>query len=183
MGQSLSLYTLDTSNFEQLHASKGQDKAAMAEAKFSLLLQKTFMGLEYVLLKGRSEDEKEILQWLFTPDQFITPYDFKNVDPESLSDEETADYWDAVERMIPYLSPDQIKTIHQVLQTIPVDHIRQNFNAQELNEENIYPWAWADSDDPNVAYTARELSENLEGLKATFQQADEQQAYILCYIG
>lgn len=76
-----------------------------------------------------------------------------------------------------YLSPDQVKDVNRELLKISSDDLRKKYDAEKLNENEIYPQAWSD-DEGELNY----LTENFEELKSFYSDADKGGQAIITYI-
>jgi hypothetical protein len=81
------------------------------------------------------------------------------------------------------LNPQIISTIHGFLNNISIVDIHSNYDANELNQNGVYPELWHNDNSTDMAFNERQLSEDLIELKTLIGQATEQNDYILVFIG
>ncbi|MFD2717110.1 DUF1877 family protein [Hymenobacter monticola] len=179
MGQIASLFCLDEAGFQQV-AANPESVAIPPLALASEGFNKTFMGLQFVLAKGRPPEQAALLGQLFEPVTHVgAEIDYDQIDWENLSAdvplEGTAVY---------YHDPATVQALAHVLATVTDDAFCQAFNPDELNREGVYPGGvWNREVDENIGYNARDLLEELHHLQHFFALASAGQHYCICYVG
>lgn len=177
MSQSATLYRVSETFFQQLAQSKERhfDTAA---AKDHVLFQGSFMGLEYVLAKNEYAATASLLHALFHPKHMLG----SEVLESSVSMEGQIEFFE-VPLLYPYHTPDFIAQLHAFLETVSAEDIRARYNAEELNNNNVYPSAWHANEAPGMAYNVQQLQTDLAALKTIIREANEAGDYVFVLIG
>jgi hypothetical protein len=178
MSQSATLYRISQDYFNQLEQSGNRKKFNIITiAKNYMIFHGSFMGLEYVLSKGKDAKIAELLRELFSPKQALGGQEFDRLSPlEQLSFYESGNY-------IPYLDTVTISRLNDFLDTISEADIHSNYSATELNEYGIYPEVWHNDNSPNQAYNKKHLLDDFTGLKTIIKQASQDKDNILVFVG
>lgn len=175
MSQSTTFYRLSASAFDRLKNTRPTPDFDYAVARDYVCLQGSFMGLEFVLAKGRGEAETGLLAELFSPSQTLGDADLDSLPPEELGM--------AYERMIHYLAPERITAINDLLSRISEADIHSQYDAAELNRNDIYPYVWHSDNTPDKAFNEHKLTEDLGLIQSLFQQARKENDYIVVFTG
>jgi Domain of unknown function (DUF1877) len=85
--------------------------------------------------------------------------------------------------LIPYLEPDKIIEINNLLDKFSEDKIREFYNSKELNQYGIYPQVWHNDNSENLAFNERNLTEDFSIMKSIFKEAENENDYILVFAG
>jgi hypothetical protein len=74
-----------------------------------------------------------------------------------------------------YVTPAQVKEVHAALLQIPVASLLEKYDAEDMNDADIYPQAW---DDDGREY----IAEHFRIMKDFYQQAAENNEAVITYI-
>jgi Domain of unknown function (DUF1877) len=179
MGQSATLYRIDKADFKKI-IDNPKDFGLSKIRKGYEIFDKTFAGLEFVLQKGLSVLDKELIELIFNPITFCgEEIDYSTIDFEKLPDD-----FDFESQPIYYNEPSKVSEIYNLLDTISIDAFQNNFDHEELNREDIYPSnIWNNETRENVAFNVRYMMIEFENLKNIFKIAKENNEYLLSYVG
>jgi hypothetical protein len=121
-----------------------------------------------------------LIEQIFNPKTSIgEDIDFSTIDFENLPDD-----IDIEQQALRYNDPEKVSEISQLLATITVATFQENFDANELNEQKIYPGAiWNHSDENDRAFNAQHLSLEFQKLKSIFEKAGDNGEYLISYAG
>jgi hypothetical protein len=171
MSMIATIYRIPEEVFENLVAWNWEDTKS-TEAFVS-----SFMGLEYLLAVGADEQAFPLYQSIFNPTLFVGPPGW-----QSLSFEQQMALY-AERKMIFYLDPARIAAIDRLLENITEGQFRERFNAEELNENDVYPKAWNDDQGEDAAFNLNHLLQDLAKLKRIFRAAAAEGDYLVVYTG
>jgi hypothetical protein len=175
MSQSINLYQISKDNFEVFSIDSESFDYDFNENNSSVF-DKNFEGLIYLFLCYYDQKLPESLEKLFYPQDFIgEEVDYNNIDFENIEDfpESIAIY---------YLNPTIIKEIKTVLDTIENNKILDFYNADDFNNNGIYPEVWHTDENEDLAFNKRDLEEGLQLLKETISHAYHNGNYILYFM-
>lgn len=176
MSQSATLYRVSQDLFEKLKANRNLI-FKISSAKSYTTFESSFMGLEYVICKGRDIQSIELLSEIFEPQEALGLEELEN-----LAAEEQFEFYEKG-RIIPYLNLTTVFKIDELLDTISEETIHLNYESKELNKKGIYPRVWHDDDSQNLAINKRQLIEDLSELKEIFKEAAVENDYIFVFVG
>jgi hypothetical protein len=176
MSQSATLYRISPDTFGQLVKSDNP-KFDIASAKSHVIFQGSFMGLEYILSKGQDASTIELVREIFNPRLSLGGQDFSSLTPE-----EQFEFYESG-GSISYLDMTSIRKLNNFLEKVSETDIQSKYDAQELNDNRIYPEVWHNDNSPDQAYKQPHILEDLEELKAIVNQADKQGDYIFVFVG
>jgi len=177
MSQSATLYRITTEQFYLIERMETRHVKPTELSDAYVTFQGSFMGLEAVLAKNLDRDSQELLVEIFNPVHYIGPAD-SNVFPS----EEEEEYWEQDES-VGYLPVKKVKKVAAVLRSINPDAVATNYNAAELNEDQVYPGCWQADDAPEATFNKRQIVEDFLRLQAFFREAAENENYVLSYVG
>jgi Domain of unknown function (DUF1877) len=177
MSQSANLYRISQEYFNKLESSGLTRKFEINSSKNYSIFEGSFMALEYILSKGRNETESELIKEIFNPQNVIGSEEFKNLAPE----EQFKFYENG--SIIPYLDTESIAKIDKILGMVSEVEVQKLYNSQELNENGIYPQNWHNDNAENLAYNEKHIIEDLMSLKYIFNEAQNENDYILVFVG
>lgn len=177
MSQSATLYRISNDTFKQFASAGGNELFDLSAAKGYATFQGSFMGLAFILIKQQDEVVTAHVSEIFNPTQSLG-----NQPPETLSPEELFDFFEN-NSSISYIDPATVNKIDMLLKTMSAEDIRQRFNADELNDNGIYPKAWHDDNSPDQAFNQRHVEDDFVRLKEVLQRANEEKDYIFVFIG
>lgn len=176
MSQSTTLFRISPDTFGQLLKSESP-QFDIASAKSHAIFQGSFMGLEYILSKGQDASTIELVREIFNPRLSLGGQDLSSLTPE-----EQLEFYES-EDSISYLDTTSISKLNAFLEKVSETDIQSKYDAQELNDNGIYPEVWHNDNSPDQAYNLRHILEDLEELKAIVNQADKQGDFIFVFVG
>ena len=182
MSQSTTFYRITESSFQSISDSDGINFNPIKESKEYCTLERSFMGIEYVLSKAVEPENISLIHEIFQPANCIggydlSEYDIDKIDPtqlESLVMNDSSIY---------YLTSDQVKEAHAVLSSLKESVIQNNYEPEEMNRKGIYPGVWHRDNSQDQAFNERDIIEGFWDLKTFFERASAENDYVLCYIG
>lgn len=177
MSQSATLYRISQDLFKQLDNPNDKQKFDINVAKSYSTFQGSFMGLEYLLSKGQDNLTTELVNEIFNPKQSLGGQEF-----ESLTPEQQFEFYESG-LFIPYLDTSIISKLNDFINNVSQTDIGSKYDAEELNDNGIYPEVWHNDDSADKAYNKRQILEDFEELKTIIKQADTENDYILVFIG
>ena len=177
MSQSATLYRVSQNTFNQLLNPDNKQKFDINSAKSHSVFQGSFMGLEYILSKGQDNSTIELVNEIFNPKQSVGGQNFKSLTP----DEQFEFYESGL--IIPYLDIPTISKLYDSLANISQADIGSKYDAKDLNDNGIYPEVWHNDNSPGQSYNEQHLLKDYEELKTIIKHADNEQDYILVFIG
>lgn len=139
--------------------------------------QGSFLGLEYVLCKGKDSETIDMILEIFNPQQQLIGKDFDN-----FSVDERFDFY-MNSRFASYLDKLEVSRIHELLDSFSESDITAVYNAQELNDKNIYPEVWHNGNSSEQAFNQRHIVEDFNQLKLLLAQANKDKDYIFISVG
>jgi hypothetical protein len=179
MSQSATLYRVSQDSLMQLTSSVDKqpfDISAMAKG-YSIFAG-TFMGLAFILSKGQNAATAALVSEIFEPKRSLLRAWY-----DGLSPEEQMKFWENDGSLMPYLDAASVAAIHDILNNVSEADIKQRYDAQELNDNGIYPDVWHNDNSPDLAYNERHLVEDFKELKSIFNNAYHEKDYILVFVG
>ncbi|MFN0293040.1 DUF1877 family protein [Pedobacter helvus] len=177
MSQSATLYRISNDTFRQLETSADRPQFEISSAKNYTTFQGSFMGLEYILSKGQDISTTEIINEIFNPKKSLGGQDI-----EKLSLEEQMEFYENG-GVIYYLDTTTISKLNNLLDTFSEADIQTKYDANELNDNGIYPAVWHNDNSPDQAYNKRHIIEDFKELKTIINQAREDNDYIFVFVG
>jgi hypothetical protein len=179
MGQSATLYRIAPKDFPAIEANPdGFDLESII--KELATFDKTFEGLRFILSKAQDDTTEDLAEQIFYPDTFAgEETDFENLDidniPEDFSFESNAVY---------YNTPDKVAAISAFLDTISNEEFIELFDADELNENDIYPGGiWNTETNPDIVFNANDMVKEFQVLQDFYSKAASEGDYILSVVG
>ncbi|MBV4357598.1 DUF1877 family protein [Pinibacter aurantiacus] len=188
MSQIANFYTINNTEFVALEGNSDPFEA-VREIKNYLSFQSTHEGLRFVLAKGRSNGESNLINEIFYPESQIggpSQYVFPDADEAREFRDVTDDidfdgYFDRPP--VAYLTPEKVKQISSLLNNIGNEEISEQFDYKELNREGIYPCCWNDDKEENQAFNKKHFLQDYQALKDLFNHASATNSYLLCFVG
>ena len=151
MSQTATLYRISSDTFEQLVESGNNREFDITSVKDQATFQGSFMGLEFILSKGKDASTTQLIREVFNPRLILGGQDFTSLTPE-----EQFEFYES-ESVISYLDPTTISKLNTFLDKVTDDDIRTRFNSEELNENGIYPEVWHNDNSPDQAFNLRHM--------------------------
>ena len=178
MGQSATLYRIDIKDFPKILEDPENFNVSDLNKGY-VTFEKTFDGFCFVLSKGQNKTIAELVQQIFYPLTYAgEEIDFNELDmeniPENFNFESTAVY---------YNDPDKVMEIATFLDTISITDFKELFNADELNEQGVYPNFWNAETQENVAFNVDHMAKEFLEMKEFFSKAKEEGDYVLSFVG
>lgn len=177
MSQSATLYRVSQEVFNRLEKSGGKERFEISSAKSYTIFQGSFMGLEYILSKGQDAATAGLISEIFNPKQSLGEKAFANMTPE-----EQFEFYENG-RLIPFLDTTTILKIKNLLDEVSEADIHFRYDADELNNNDVYPRIWHKENSPNPGFNKLQLLEDFAALKRILKQAGEEQDYIFVFVG
>lgn len=179
MSQSATLYSISAESFALIEKANGKKVQPAEYATRSVTFQGTFMGLEFILLKDQDKSSTSLIEEIFNPKKTLGQKDTTRLNFSRLSEDEVEDLYD----FIYYLPADKVGKITAILNKITDQQVGDNYNAEELNANEIYPGCWQNDNSENQAFNKGNIKEDFRELKDFFNQAMWDKHYVLCYVG
>lgn len=176
MSQSITLYRISPENFEVMKADP--ERAIILEiSKENIVFPQTFEGLRFILSKGQDEATMSLLEQIFYPETYIGKEIVLN-DMEMLTEdidfESTAIY---------YNDGNKVADMHAFLNNISLEQFHKLYDAQELNENDIYPHnVWIEEGEADRAFTRSHLAGEFTDLKNFIAAAKADNDYVLSLV-
>ncbi len=178
MSSSATFHRISEDNFKIIQqATSGTKPNYLSLAEDAATCTGSHRALEFILSLGQANETIELVSEIFNPKRAIGELEFDILPPK--------EKWEMYERgdYIPYLEPVTISKFANLLNNISVNDIRNMYDAQELNDNNIYPKVWHDENSADKSFNERHILEDFQELKQIFKIADKEKNYILVYIG
>jgi hypothetical protein len=156
MSQSASFYSIAAKDFNIIQQSEDKELDIAPFVKSYCTLDDSYMALEFTLVINQPEEGIATLEEIFNPAASFGGSDFSNIDIDSIDPAafETMIMNDA---SVYYLSPETINDIVALLDQITEDDILSNYNASALNENDIYPGKWHNTESNELPYNGTHL--------------------------
>lgn len=176
MSQSITLYRVSQENFEVMKADP-EGTIILEISEENIVFPQTFEGLKFILSKEQGEDAISLLEQIFYPETYISKelnLDAIEVLSEDLDFSSTAIY---------YNDKEDVADMHAFLDTISLEQFHKLYDAEELNEKNIYPHnVWTEEGEPDRAFTRVHLAREFTDLKNFIAAAKENNDYVLSLV-
>jgi Domain of unknown function (DUF1877) len=114
---------------------------------------------------------------LFNPTQSLGGQDI-----EKLSPEEQMEFYENG-GFIRYLDTTIISKLNKLLDTFSEADIQSKYDADELNDNEIYPEVWHNDNSPDQVYNQRHIIEDFTELKTIIKQSNQNNDYIFVFFG
>jgi hypothetical protein len=138
-----------------------------------------FMGIEFILRKVYDDSFRQEINELNYPSTHLgKTIDYDSIDFQNLTALEQLDLFDSTPR-IEYISDVNVKRISIFLNQLEEDKIKKSYNSKELNDNGIYPRVWHDDESENLAYNLRCILDDTRQLISLFQNALNDDDYVL----
>ncbi|MBN9482154.1 MAG: hypothetical protein BGO70_16415 [Bacteroidetes bacterium 43-93] len=166
MSQNATLLSISENDIQDFIASPEKVGWAniAAVAKNNIEVQGSFLALEYLLSKGLPTDDQQLIREIFSPDATLG---------EPLDDDDYARIFELLEsgKSIPYISQQRVGLIYSLLDKITPADVAERYNADELNQEEIYPSIWHNDNAPDKSFNKQHLLTDFELIKNLFATA------------
>lgn len=176
MSQRASLFSISTVNFRNVKDRPGT-QAPEELCNEHVTFNQTHEGLQYVLSKGQTEDMLDLVAEVFYP---ISSYghvvELETIDTIGIDDDVFTG------EPVFYHAPDKVRQLNTLLETIDEESFLVNFDADELNSEDVYPGTWNNEVAGRSAFNRVHLAEDFKKLKLFFAQASQEHCYVLVFI-
>lgn len=173
MSQSITLYRISQENFEIMKANPGAT-VILDISRENIVFPQTFEGLKFILSKEQDEPAITLLEQMFYPETYVgKEIDLGDLEilTEDIDFESTAIY---------YNDTDRVADMHAFLENISLEQFHKLYDAQELNENDIYPYnVWVEEGAPDRAFTRAHLASEFADLKNFIAAAKAENDYIL----
>lgn len=178
MGMSLVLFRIAATHFVEIKA-ENKPEAVIALATGSVSFDKTFHGLEYLLVKAGLP--QATVNTLLYPNTALdeekaaqsADFDFENADEDAVM--RAVDYFDEA---ISYIAPVEVTAMCQALASVTAEQFGAAYSSRELNEAGIYPENWRNNEAPNNAFNRTDTVAEFLHLQQFYQQASKAGDYV-----
>ncbi len=160
MSQTATLYRIGKNEFPGFVADPAYANLK-AINKWNASFQQTHEGFRFILSKGRDAATVELVDQIFYPVERIGEDDAP----------------------IHYSNPTTVAAIAALLATINADSITALYDANELNENGIYPEVWNTKPFEQHGFNPGLLIHELAMLKDIYAQAAAEGDYVLSFVG
>lgn len=148
-------------------------------SKGSFGIAGTFMGIEFILRKAYDNFfRQEINEFNYPSTHLGKIIDYDSIEFKNLTAFEQSDLFNSTPR-IEYISDMNVKRISSFLNQIQENEIKKAYNSKQLNENGIYPRVWHDDESENLAYNLRCILDDIKLLTSFFQNASNENDYVL----
>ena len=179
MGQSATIYRIDKNDFLKIVENPKNFGLFKINRGYETF-EKTFEGLEFVLLKNQPEINKALIKQIFNPNMYVGEI----IDLSKLNIDELPDNFDFLQEPVYYNDPICVREIYDLIESISVQDFEKNFDHHELNTNKIYPYkAWNNNEEADGAFNARYMVKEFKRLKSIMKSAKENGEYLLSYVG
>jgi hypothetical protein len=170
------LYLVSNAAFELLERRPDKNKVpAMAHNVESF--EKIYEGLEFLLDKCFTGEDRELVQELFSRTEFIGESLDEN--PFKLHTPDEVDDFEA--RAIYYLDPEKIARIDYLLSELDETEVLNAYNAKEFNNNGVYPELWHDDESENQFFNKTHLKNALKNLTDFFGTAISNNDHVIIF--
>ena len=178
MSQSTTIYSISKVIFDELKNSENRIEVKIHNrTKDYYTFQNTFKGIEFLLMKDKSEITKNILNQIFNPTEHLGNFDFENANFEQMFNfMNSGNYF-------PYLTKEKIIEINRIISDISESEMKNNYNATELNENDIFPNEWTNENREGESNNSQSLIEDFLELKKIIAKATKEENYLLICSG
>ncbi|MEO8406323.1 MAG: DUF1877 family protein [Chitinophagaceae bacterium] len=179
MGQSATLYRIGQQDFQQILNNPDSVDVLTANKQYEVF-EKTFAGLQFILSKKYGEHDRELIDQIFYPKEFIgEQIDYANLDYENIPEE-----FDPLKEPVYFNNPDIVAKIYLLINKISDSEFEKLFNPDELNSHNVYPGTvWNKQIGAEYAFHAVSMMGEFSKLKALFKNATLNNDFLLSYVG
>jgi len=186
MSQSATFYPINSNDFNEIR--RNPNIQFINSREDYVTFQGTHEGLRFVLSKGVSNQEAELINEIFYPtvhtgdtSQYVFPNTVEQGEFIDVTDDKNFEAFDR--EPVLYHDPEKIKQIASLLNNVSDEHFLMQFDPVELNRENIYPWCWNSKKEDNQAYNEKHILEDFQNLKKLFNAVSVTDEYLLCFVG
>jgi hypothetical protein len=167
MGQSATLYRIDIKNILKLIEDTDSFDLAVSNKEY-VTFEKSFEGLRFLLSKDKSGEEDELIHQIFYPESHAgEAIDFEEIDIDDIPEN-----FDWSSNAVYYNEPAVVKAISDFLNTISEQQFAALFDADELNQNDVYPGSvWNNNTDPAIVFNPRHMIQEFARLKAFYSAA------------
>lgn len=176
MSQSITLYRISQESFEVMRANP-EGTVILDISKENIVFPQTFEGLKFVLSKEQDEDTVALLEQIFYPETYVG----KEIDLDEL--EMLSDDIDFEATAIYYNDTEEVADMHAVLNNISIEQFHKLYDANELNENKVYPDnVWIEEGEEDRAFTREHLAREFTDLKSFMAAANADNDYVLSLV-
>lgn len=170
------LYIIPKPAFELLENRPDKTKVPLL-AHNTETFEQVYEGLEFLLERFFSDDDKKLIREIFHPAEFIG--ESINENPFKSA---TAEEFDAFQAgAIYYLDPEKIARIDYLLNESDLSVIVNAYDAKMFNNNGVYPEVWHDDESEGQFFNKTHLTRSLESLAAFFEKAIENENYVVVF--
>lgn len=177
MGQAATLYRVSPATFKQLENIDDNRPFDASSAKDYFTFDGSSTALEYILSKQQETITASLVSEIFNPSQSLGSETF-----ETLLPEEQFEFYEN-SKWIPFIDPLTVSKLDAFFKEISTDKIQAMYNAEELNENSIYPEIWHNDNSDDLAFNRKHLTDDFIQLKEMIKHANEDGDYVLFFVG
>ena len=178
MSHSATLYRITQGNFCEVVKVSGKKVKPIDLSEGYTTFQGSFMALEYILSIGKEKVVADLVKEIFNPTQDIGGTDLRSINFEAIGEEELWALLDSVS----YIPFEKVKEINKILESISEEEVANNYNAEELNKNGIYPRVWYNNNAEDQAFNKKHVMEDFRELRTFFSAAAENDNNLLVYV-
>lgn len=182
MNQSACFYSVASNDFLTIQKSQDKNLDLAPYIKASCILEGTFMGLEFTMVKGRNEETTSLIEEIFNPSESYGGADFSDIDIDKIDPEEL-EAMVMNDASIYFLAPGTISEISEALDSVTETEIAANYDAFELNENDVYPGVWQTEEANSLTFNRQHIVKDFCSLKDFLKKAKTERDFIITYMG
>ncbi|WP_291724983.1 DUF1877 family protein [Bernardetia sp.] len=178
MGQGIGIYEISEDKFEQLAKNPASFEESMTTD--SAFFEGNFEGVLFILQKVVDNQYKEYISEVFYPNEHIGE---SIIDFFASLEGEYDDSLDFEDNAISYLPPKRVYFLNEILSEVNKQTFLSLYDAQELNDNGIYPEMWHNEETKHKAYNRLHIEEGFDSLRQLFNKAANNKTYLLHFLG
>ncbi|PUZ20968.1 protein of unknown function [Chitinophaga costaii] len=180
MSEVAKLYAVPENNFKAITSHEINPLAiSIDQAQLKGSVQALMFLLNKILLSD--EDTEILINAIFYPDAFIGEPVTDELDFSTWSASSYEALGDAIHHSIHYQSPRLVAAIDNLLAGLDEVQVADAYDAEELNENDIYPGTWSDDVRESKSFNMPHLVNDFLVLKEFIHKACKTGCYVLCY--
>lgn len=174
-----SLYALPAKAFKALSGPGADPSAgAIAHVRFKGSADALLFLLDKILISD--EDTEILVNAIFYPDAFIGEEPSDDIDFSNWNAAHFEALGDAIEEGLHYQSPEIVAQIRDLLHGMDEVQVEDAYDAEELNENDIYPGEWTDDLKEGRHFNMLHLVNDFLVLKEFMDEAHKHDCYVVC---
>lgn len=173
MGQMIVLHEVNSIIVQKLREEPLDFSYKMSESVQEF--NKNFDGLIFVLKKVTDQDQHNLLEEIFYPQESLTnlaEIEFSPNDMENFESWEDPIFW---------INSQKVIEINELLEKVSKRDLLGNYDAEELNQNQIYPSIWHYDERVNKCFNKRDIEKGFENLCKIFGNSVKNNNSILVF--